>query len=217
MCGVGLAEEGVQTSKNLPEIYFGLRRRQPPAAEQAQVLSNLPDLFYGSSYRTVLYVGANKRRQYFLDWFERVGYTRIVVLEAFEENAEFLKAEIDAKMLAIEVVHGDIRDAGNIPGKFDVAFFWHGPEHLRKDEIEPALKNLEAASKVVVLACPNGVYPQGAEYGNPYEEHLSAIYQQLLEGLGYETDVMGRVGEPSSNILAWKFTGRAVARGGEGS
>ena len=217
MCGVDLAEERAQTSKNLPEIFYGLRRRQPPAAEQAQMLGNLPDLFNGSSYRTVLYVGANKRRQYFLDWFERAGYVQIVVLEAFEENAEFLKAEIDARMMAIEVVHGDVRDASKIPGKFDVAFFWHGPEHLRKEEIKLTLKNLETASKVVVLGCPHGVYRQGAEYGNPYEEHLSAIYPQLLEELGYETDVMGMADEQSSNILAWKFAGRIATEGGKES
>lgn len=217
MCGVDLAEERTQTSKNLPEIFYGLRRRQPPAAEQAQMLGNLPDLFDGSSYRTVLYVGANKRRQYFLDWFERAGYVQIVVLEAFEENAEFLKAEIDARMMAIEVVHGDVRDASKIPGKFDVAFFWHGPEHLQKEEIKLTLKNLETASKVVVLGCPHGVYRQGAEYGNPYEEHLSAIYPQLLEELGYETDVMGMADEQSSNILAWKFAGRIATEGGKES
>ncbi len=178
---------------------------------EAQMSRNLQELFEGDSYRSVLYVGANKRRQHFLDWFERAGYTRIMVLEAFAENAEFLKREIDSKMPALEVVHGDVRDVGAISGDvFDVAFFWHGIEHLHREEIAPTLERLEAVSKVVVLGCPHGAYEQGPEYGNRFEEHLSAVYPQFLEGLGYKTDVVGKADERGSNIMAWKFTGSGI-------
>ena len=173
---------------------------------EVQMSQHLPQLFEGQSHRSVLYVGANKKRQHFLDWFERAGYSRIVVLEAFAENAEFLKAEIGGRTPGLEVVHGDIRDKDAIPGDaFDVIFFWHGIEHLLEDKIAPVLERLEAISNVVVLGCPHGIYEQGPEYGNPYEEHLSAVYPQFLENLGYTTDVIGKTDERGSNILAWKF------------
>ena len=173
---------------------------------EAQMSRNLSELFDGKSYQSVLYIGANKRRQHFLDWFERAGYSKIVVLEAFAENAEFLKAEANSRTPALEVVHGDIRDKDAISGDaFDVTFFWHRIEHLQEDKIVPVLERLEEISKVVVLGCPHGIYDQGPEYGNPYEEHLSAVYPQFLESLGYATDVVGKADERGSNIMAWKF------------
>lgn len=72
------------------------------------------------------------------------------------------------------------------------------------------LANLEAVSRVVVLGCPYGVYKQGAEYGNPYEEHLSYLYPEFLQGLGYNVDTVGNIDERGSNILAWKFTDTAL-------
>ena len=86
-----------------------------------------------------------------------------------------------------------------------MTFFWHEIEYLQEDEIVPVLERLEEISKVVVLGCPHGMYEHGPEYGNPYEEHLSAIYPQFLESLGYATDVVGKADERGSNIMAWKF------------
>ena len=53
----------------------------------------IPDLFSGK-YRSVLYVGANQKRQHFLENFENSKYDEIVIIEAFHENFEFLKQEI---------------------------------------------------------------------------------------------------------------------------
>lgn len=192
--------------QDLPDHYFGLHRRQPPAAECEQMSRNLATIFEEGRYRSVLYVGANKRRQYFLDWFERAGYSRIVVLEAFKENADCLRADTAGWTGALDIVHGDVREPGCIIGQFDVSFFWHGPEHLEESEIKTVLGNLESISSVVVLGCPYGVYVQGPEYGNPYEKHLSHLYPQFLEGMGYKVDTIGRAGEGSANMLAWKFT-----------
>jgi len=217
MCGAGPYKGNALAHENLPDHYFGLRRRQPPAAECEQMRENLAKIFESSAYRSVLYIGANKRRQYFLDWFEKAGYDRIVILEAFKENADCLRADANGWTPALEIVHGDIRDPGSIPGRFDVSFFWHGPEHLKEAEIGGVLKNLEVASKVVVLGCPYGVYRQGAEYGNPYEEHLSHLYPPFMEGKGYKVDTIGRAGEGSANMLAWKFTGRGAEEGVGGS
>lgn len=187
----------------------------PPEIEE-QMSRNLLELFKNGRYRSVLYVGANKRRQHFLDWFEEAGYSRIVVLEAFEENYKFMRA---VRSPPCQIVHGDVRRVDDMfaEGAFDVSFFWHGPEHLREEEIGPVLGKLEAVSGIVVLGCPYGAYEQGAEYGNPFEEHLSAVYPQFLEECGYSTDVVGKADERDSNMVAWKFTKRNGLWGGETS
>ena len=198
--------DNTKTTTNTPEKYFGLNRRQPPEAECKQMQKNLSEIFEKGKYKSVLYVGANKRRQYFLDWFEKANYQRIVVLEAFKENADCLRQDIDDWTPALEIINGDIRDTASIPGKFDISFFWHGPEHLKKNEIKPVLESLEAVSKLVVLGCPYGIYEQGAEYGNPYEEHFSHLYPKILESIGYMVDTIGEAGKPDANMLAWKYT-----------
>ena len=63
------------------------------------------------------------RRRHFLDWFEQAGYSRIVTLETFAENAEFLKAKASSRTPALEVTHGDIRDKDVITGDaFDMYY-----------------------------------------------------------------------------------------------
>ena len=166
---------------------------------------NLPELF-GTTYNSVLYVGANQRRQHFVSDFEAAGYERIVILEAFQANYEFLRKKF-ASSPPYEVIHGDVRNAEEVAnGTYDVVFFWHGPEHLHSDEIGPVLAKLERmAGKVIVLGMPHGRYDQGPEYGNPYEEHLAAIYPQFLEDLGYSCETLMEADQRGSNITAWKY------------
>jgi hypothetical protein len=173
---------------------------------EKQVEKNLPELFT-TKYQSVLYIGANQKRQHFVDRFEKSNYNEIVILEVFKENFEFLKTKFNQTTSGIfDVIHGDVRDIDKILKKtFDVVFFWHGIEHLNESEIESILKKLERISKVVVLGLPYGKYEQGPEYGNPFEEHLSAIYPSFLENLGYKTDVLGKPDKKGSNIMAWKF------------
>jgi len=56
----------------------------------------IPELFSGK-YQSVLYVGANQKRQHFLKNFEESNYKRIVILEAFKENFKFLKSKFETK------------------------------------------------------------------------------------------------------------------------
>ena len=58
----------------------------------------IPELF-SQKYDSVLYVGANKKRQHFLDLFEDSGYSKIVILEIFEENVKFLKSKFSASAI----------------------------------------------------------------------------------------------------------------------
>jgi len=167
----------------------------------------VPDLFSGK-YESVLYVGANQKRQHFLNFFEESNYKRIVILEAFKENYEFLKTKFETSQPNVyQVINGKVEEIERLALEpFDVIFFWHGPEHLPQQQIEPTLKKLESISNyLVVLGMPFGKYVQGPEYGNPFEVHLSAIYPSLLHKYDYLTETLGNQDEKGSNITSWKY------------
>ena len=179
-------------------------RRPPPHVEE-QVRRAVPELFSGA-YRSALYVGANRRRQHFLDDLI-AACGRVVVLEAFRENADFVRSAYGPR--GVRVVHGDVRDvAGLAAGRFDVCFFWHGPEHLSEAEAPGVIGALESVTdRLVVLGMPHGESPQGSEYGNDYERHLWHIYPEDMQRLGYETSTAGGSGGRGGNMAAWKRLG----------
>ena len=97
-------------------------------------------------------------------------------------------------------------------GRFDVVFFWHGPEHLQERQISPTLEKLELiCNHLVVCGMPFGFYEQGPEYGNPFETHQSHIYPPFLEGLGYKTETLGNRDQMGANTTAWKYARGAPA------
>jgi hypothetical protein len=173
---------------------------------EKQVIKNLPELF-STKYHSVLYIGANQKRQHFVNLFEKVPYKKIVILEVFKDNYEFLKTKFgDRVPNPFNIINGDVKNIDKIlENAFDIVFFWHGIEHLEQTEIESTLKKLEKMAKVVILGVPYGKYDQGPEYGNPFEEHLSTIYPPYLENLGYNVDTLGEPDKEGSNIMAWKF------------
>jgi len=126
-----------------------------------------PDLF---THKTALYVGASHGRQ---DYTRELhaGGARITVIEAFKPNTEFLKANcpwID------EVILGDVRTV-EIPQKYDVVMWWHGPEHVPLADIRPTIEKLEAVTQIVtVTGCPWGNVVQGEVYGNVFEIHATS-------------------------------------------
>ena len=167
----------------------------------------MPDLFSGK-YQSVLYVGANQKRQHFLNFFGESNYKRIVILEAFKGNYEFLKKKFETKQPDLyEVIWGKVEKIDKLSFEpFDVIFFWHGPEHLPQQQIEPTLKKLESISNhLVILGMPFGKYVQGSEYGNPFEVHLFDIYPSFLQKVDYKTETLGNQDEKGSNITAWKY------------
>ena len=167
----------------------------------------VPGLFSGK-HQSVLYVGANQKRQHFLNFFEESNYKRIMILEAFKGNYEFLTKKFETgKPNLYKVIWGKVEEIEKLSLEpFDVIFFWHGPEHLPQQQIEPTLKKLESLStRLVILGMPFGKYEQGPEYGNPFETHQSSIYPSFLHQFDYQTETLGKRDEKGSNITAWKY------------
>lgn len=189
----GCLDPMLNLMRGLSEIYTIEEQKK-------SVLKIAPDVL---SQKTVLYVGARPSRSFFLEEFFKNGF-HVAVLEIFKENVDYLRTcpYID------EIIEGDVRTF-DFSKKFDVIFWWHGPEHIQESELERTLKRLESiANKMVVLGCPWGIYKQGEIYGNIYETHLSQYSEGYFEKLGYRVDYFGRRDLTDSNISAVKYVGK---------
>lgn len=172
-------------------------------ARKEQLLRSIPDVL---DYKTLLYVGANTRRMEMVDLFMVKGY-KIDVLEIWPQNAIELGEWNRVTKALNEIIIGDIRSFA-ASRHYDVVMWWHGPEHVKTDELPGILARLETlARKVVVLACPCGLYPQGETGGNPYEVHEQSIYPQNFRDLNYKINILGKTDKPGSNLIGWKRTG----------
>lgn len=163
--------------------------------EAAFIKANLPDLFRAKS---VLYVGASRRCRH-ADAFRRHG-AHMTLLEIFERNVETYRRR---GAPFGEVLQADVR-TWEPAGHYDVAFWWHGPEHVSKEDLPRALGNLEAVADLVVTGCPWGTFPQRPVYHNPAEEHKSMLGPEDFGELGYDTATVGEKDAGRNCCLAWK-------------
>ncbi len=77
--------------------------------------------------------------------------------------------------------------------RFDVVPAYGVIEHVTKLDGWELLEKCEAlANKLVILETPNGFVPQGPEFGNPFQRHLSGWFRRDFEGRGYR--VLGTTG-----------------------
>jgi hypothetical protein len=157
----------------------------------------IPDIF---KHKSVLYIGARPDRTDFLQNFINAGY-EISILEIYKPNVEYFKNN----PRFIEVIEGDITNF-NFNKKYDVVFWWHGPEHVEEEKIDYTLKKLESISNhLVVLGCPWGNVVQGDEYeDNPNEKHINFIKTGYLEKFGYNVIYFGLENNSGSSIIAVK-------------
>lgn len=117
------------------------------------------------------------------DYFELFGYKNFDVLEVWKENLSHLPGfPIRNRIL------GDVKDIEKlVKNQYDVIFWWHGPEHLTKQEFTELQISFNLFSNtLIVIGCPWGKFEQGIVDGNPYEEHKHDWEPEELENLGYE-------------------------------
>lgn len=156
----------------------------------------LPELFEQPG--TLLYIGARPDAHSWLDELYQSG-NYITVLEVWEENFIALLGDNRIK----EVKLGDVKEAAL--DYYDYIFWWHGPEHILQADLAGVIEKLESKTrKIVAMACPYGVYSQGAHNGNPYETHRSTLYPIFFEWLEYKVATDGKPDQLGSEIVAWK-------------
>jgi len=184
---------------SLKEKIFG-KKEDMVAARFVSVNKMVPEIFQNPG--KLLYVGARKDRMDFGDELRGAG-NEFTILEIYEPNVKHLTEVCPWA----DVIHGDVRNLEDFSeNQFDYAFWWHGPEHIKEEELNDAVQGLEKITKrIVVLGCPWGVYPQHHLHGNPYEEHEASLYPHHFEEMGYSVEAIGVIDKRGSNITAVKY------------
>jgi hypothetical protein len=176
-------------------------RHHSVTARREQLLRSIPDV---GDYRSLLYIGANVERMEMLDLFIEKGY-RIDILEAWPENlAGLVEWAVSNGVTIQHFIEGDVRTFDREKA-YDVVMWWHGPEHVTKEELPNVLHRLELAARhLVVLACPSGLSPQDEVYGNPFERHSATLYATDMRDFNYKINILGKTDKPNSNLISWK-------------
>lgn len=175
----------------------------PEGGRLPQLIDSVPELYRGS--KKVLYVGANRMRSDGLSLLKSFGH-EITLLEIFPSNAEFYMNDERLE----HVITGDVReiDSLDLPyNRFDVVFWWHGPEHIDRDDFKPTVEKLENIADLIVLATPWGYYRNPPSYGNKNEEHRWRCLIGDFKSLGYSVVTQGEKDAVGSHLLAWRQVG----------
>lgn len=147
---------------------------------------------------TCLYIGASMSRFECVDQLNDLGF-ELTLVEPFAANADFWRGSEQFKV----VFRDTIQKAMPYLPMFDVVFWWHGPEHVTREEFNTLIRLLPGkAKRLIVLASPWGVCPQSEVYGNTYEIHMISLYED--DYTGYQTATIGQVDIPGSHLMAWK-------------
>lgn len=160
-----------------------------------QIKRNIPS-FLTQEFNSLLYIGVNENRFQFQKQLDKLKY-KITLLEAYPPNLELY---VDKYIC----INADITKF-ETEDKWDVVMWWHGPEHISKEELKPTLQKLESmAKKLVILGCPWGKYKQGVVGGNIYEIHRNYIYPKNLIELGYSIETIGKPDYFGNNLMGWR-------------
>jgi len=149
----------------------------------------------------VLYIGANKKRAHYARELKEAGGT-LTLLEIDPRNVAFWQDEQRATFFT-NILQGDVREALVWPAN-DTVFWWHGPEHIKRVDLGPALRNVEAQTKpggLVVIGCPWGT---SESLAGDYERHIGAYYPEDFEQRGYTVFTDGTRNSIESTQIAWK-------------
>lgn len=189
-------------------MWFSIKLNMDFNAEQArqeQLDSLIPAALKDGKGKRMLYVGGHLRYGRNLQmshYFLECGY-KIDVIEVFPANVmQLQKVEWISRL-----TEGDIRYYDPMR-TYDLTVFWHGPEHLTKEEVTELLQNMKRYSNAVIFATPNGHYDQGEEYGNTAENHLSDWTAADFDQLGMTASAIGEPNQRNGNVVAyWMKTG----------
>lgn len=162
----------------------------------------VPGLLHPSADATCLYIGATPWRFQLGPELYAAGY-EMTLLEVDKDNWYYY---LDHPWLGGGCIHGDVRELP-VGRRWDTIVWWHGPEHIAQDDLEPTVRRLEAAAgRLVVLGAPWGENIQPMVEGNSHQEHKAHLQPGDFARLGYQTATLGTEGDLSTwpHILAWK-------------
>jgi len=161
--------------------------------------THVPELF--SHPGTILYVGAHTR-QFFASLPLWKAGNKITILEVWQPFIDALERSRFRNRYDT-IIQGDVTNIELQP--FDYVLWFHGPEHIKRDDFEQTVNRLEnVTKKTIVITCPFGVFRQGVFYGNPHTEHKAHYMPDNFMKLGYQVATLGKPNKKIGQLQAWK-------------
>jgi hypothetical protein len=132
----------------------------------------------------------------------------ITIVEIWPAYIEQLKIVNAAKHYFKEIILGDVRKLQEAIGdrQWPLAVWWHGPEHIDREDLPGALACLEQAATVLaVVGMPHGRCSQGVtKDGNIYQRHRTHWLPEDLTALGWTAATVKPGAGLDSHLIAWK-------------
>ena len=157
--------------------------------------------------KSILQIGVKKKSYGVHNWlkmfkiFKEFGYTDFDVMDVWKPNLDNLEywEYLGDKIL------GNINNIDKLITKqYNIILFWHGIEHLEKNEFSILQSKLDLLSgTILIMGCPYGEFKQGEVDGNPYEEHKTHWQPEELESFGY--DIFTTDFENRKDIIGIKY------------
>ena len=116
----------------------------------------------------------------------------ITIVEIFGPNIACFNL---SKYKNVETINDDVRNFESFLSteQRDCIVWQDGPEHLDMEESKKIIRKFQKDFKSIIIATPNGIYEQGALYGNEAERHLSSWYKNDYEELGFKVKEIGGI------------------------
>lgn len=144
----------------------------------AEKLLSMPDV------KTVLNIGYRHDSDHTLRNVLVSNGIQFSVLEVFKPNCDFM----ERAKISNDIINMNVKDIESLGRKFDAVIWLHGPEHVSWEEFLSVRTSIEnCADKIVIYQAPTGECPQDELYSNPFERHVSTLYPEPFEQLGYKT------------------------------
>lgn len=121
-----------------------------------------------------------------------IGLDAFTIEDAVKSNAHDHYISADILEVSVDELRARLKSMVG-QEKADVVTLFGVIEHFPKSVGLEVLQKIEQlTNRYLVIDTPNGFVPQGPEYGNPYQRHLSGWFPHDFEGLGY--NVYGSLG-----------------------
>lgn len=173
----------------------------PSRGDAFEFLTQEGPKLFGTNVGRLLYVGHRPdTHPWWHQTFSKViGADRLAVLDISKENLS------SANEVTGDLIHGDVLDPGCV-GKGPGLIFWdEGPEHVRRDQFIPWVRDMIDLNWSILVSCPWGYQEQDwRPLGNPYEEHLWGPLPEDFAEAGLSCRAFGQpFPEGHGNLIGW--------------
>lgn len=145
------------------------------------------------NFKNVLNIGIVNLpdKMYEIDTFVRIMQNlninpSVTHLEIFKRNCDIGLSKYPNHRF----INGDVRNILQLTNeKYDLIFWWHGPEHIYENELITTIQNVESLlnkNGVIILGSPDGWQEQHNDDGNIHNDHYSGPDTEFYKNLGYD-------------------------------